>query len=388
MEIEATEREEAVNRPAFLAQLEGPGSTGKTSIQRALCFALYELLGRGEGCSRSLIFSEPPEWPEFASQGLPTPHRLAELPILQDHPEVAIPALAAFRMMMWNGGSLDGKPLTPETDKAINDPSHILIGSRSPLSLVYQGVYPGREHPWQDKVFELFYSWDIPFPDCLHVLIPDAEKQRQRLEERISRAGGKVKDIGDEPERQSKVLEGYERILEIIRRWPGVYRIKSQEITNFRTIGLSMVLAFHMLSNILEKGNAETFRSPAHWYSAIFQPESQLIRINTDPSRFRAYFYPRVIPGLCENRSIIFRKEQVNEKYKPIFYGDIGVIINRHHLISVSFETSDIDQEAACEQILKKVGKEDFTIVDENTRYGRNLYPYSNIERAWRNITW
>jgi len=233
--------------------LEGPGATGKSKITEILPDILARLFGCRPNTLPCCTFSEPfkpVNWPT----DIPTPYLTTKEQLLSGAPYSYILYLTAIRRMMWGSATYDMKPLDPEFHHTLLHPGGIFVGDRSPLSMIYQGLYPGSSIPDVNMYYPLLYKDGlIPFPDCLFVLMPDPEAQKDRLLARI-KAEGRLDDFGDAIDIQGKIIAGYKAILRIIGKWTGVYQLQSQEVKYKQAIGLSTAIALLIFINLIEKG--------------------------------------------------------------------------------------------------------------------------------------
>lgn len=374
--------------PGIYLALDGPGSTGKTSLQGELQLILKDLVPNFTDRFRLFNIVEPPEWDQFDKLGVKHPYAQVTSGELSD-PSVALPALTAYRHMMWNGAKLDGEELNPNYLELLQESTTLLLASRSPLSLVYQGIYPGSRaydvfSP--QKIGELFwtyYSWEIPFPDLLYVLIPDSRQQHVRLEKRMADAGGGVADWGDTIAKQQEVIQGFMAITDLIKDWPGVYTLQSEEVRQFPSLSLSTILAFHLICTMIEKGCLEEV---IHLAAEGFTQEpwfTNYYRINTILG-ISAYMIPN-----CINNLQYFRYYDPEGSEFSIF-GDIGAFPWDNNLIIVAIEVpSAIDLEFAIDQVKGSLIKQKYVELNSESRYGwRNLYSRHRMNRAWKNIVW
>ncbi|MDD3648387.1 MAG: hypothetical protein PHS44_07890, partial [Candidatus Dojkabacteria bacterium] len=366
--------------------IDGPGSTGKTSMQGAIHSHPQTLVPRFRNTFTFQLLAEPPSW-SFLHDA--SPYELITSGALSD-PESILLALAAFRRMLWDGVTSDGASLSPSYISMLQSSQTLICASRSPLSHVYQGVYPEGPYPRSQEVFIQLYSpmqtpRIIPFPDNLYILIPDPQKQQARLRSRISAAGGKLEDVHDSPDKQGQIIQGYESMTSVIRDWPGVYRILSQEVVNTSFISLPFLMSLKVLTTLVEKGSLTRYCSPQFWGSIFYGATDHIYRVNSD-NRFQAYFFPRCINVLIDFGEI---KRYFPNRY-GINYGDLGCINYGDSLILISIEQpSLIDWVEACDLAREAASSNELFRVDENTRYGwKNLYKRYDTERAWRNITW
>ncbi len=360
--------------PAMYGALEGPGSTGKSSIIRDLPSILADLLGHSITTLPYHTFAEPftpSNWPP----GVPPPYQLTKRQLAGNNPFTYAIYLTATRRMIWGCSTFDGELLDPLFYDTLRNPKGILIGDRSPLSMIYQGVYPGSNVQFDaSTIFPTLYGDNlIPFPDCLFVLMPDPEAQKQRLIARIEADGGELTDFGDAVDFQTKIIQGYEATLRIIRSWPGVYRLESQQVKYKLSIGITTAIALVIFANMIEKG--------------LYEPEHTLVYTLESPyTGMRAYVYRNIVGRSINEGSKYFilnpndRARWNQHKIIVKNYGDLALLIRGFNLYVIIIEDPT---KTTLQDAIKTALDGSYTLLKSDNIICPDLYP-----RAWRNITW
>jgi hypothetical protein len=332
--------------------------------------------------------TEPPDWGSFKALEMPTPYRTIREQMIAGPAQAQIAALTAWRRMMWGGATLDGKPIDQVMHDTLNDAKGVIIGDRSPLSMVYQGVYPGSSLPDANHMFPLFYGLgQIPFPDLLYILIPEPEAQRNRLQARIEKVDGRLEDFGDALGFQQKIIEAYNSLLGIIGNWPGVYRLNSQEVKSPHFINISTAISLHLFVSLLEKGvyNKEDLE-----YTDYQGP----FRLEVESSHFKAYCFSNLFEAGIGGSTLFVipqsdRDQMISNRESIIYnYGDILLILDGRTAILITIENPNkISSKEAIQTSLEAYRQGRGILVTSDTRLG-NLHRGQQPERAWRNITW
>lgn len=387
MSIITPEQKETEPTPQGLyVVFEGPGSTGKTSFQHAVRFLLGDFITDFRERFNTTNITEPPDFSRFEElPGVMSPSKVVKTGAIT-FPVAIFLHVVANRDLAWNGAEVDGTPLDVPWINLIEPPNGIVLASRSPLSSVYQGLYPGGDFPIDSKIAWGTYNiFQIPFPDVMYVLMPDPVKQKARLAARIRADDGRTDDVFDDPQKQDPIFEGYCAYLELLSSWPGIYRINSQEVVSQPGINLSTVLAFHILCMLAEKGAIDTYIPIYSWGSVIRSAPIHLTRINTPPF-LSAYIFLNAIPNLVDFDRV--RYSAIKDKLH-IEFGDIGIIPFGENMILVAIEDrTQINWSEASILIHDLLQRGEYCEVNQASRYGLIPFQRRDIQRAWSNISW